>query len=1118
MEKELKRRRRIAVLIGQAEEGYQSRFISGFLTKAFSYDMDACIFSMYRKYQDNEDRERGESNIFALFNPAIFDAVVFVKDTIQTSGVAKAIEERLHRTFTGPVIVVERESDYFPTVITDSYASAAAVVRHLIEVHGYMDIAFLTGKRWHPHSEQRLKAYRDEMERHGININEDWIIYGDFWYSSGEQCAEYLMQGPKLPQAVMCANDQMALGLCKAFEKKGVRVPEDIAVCGYDSTEEGQTAPRSLTSAMIPADDCGAYSADFIHAKLEGKEPPKFVTRTRVLIGESCGCRHTSMPEYTKKRKDWETDTSEVGWGSINNMLPDDILSQTSLLDMVNTVYSYAYQIPNVENFYLCINDRWKYMATDMTLTVGNDGYSDRMIYAVRYHRNMRGGLASLDTLFDTKDILPALYEKRSYPTAFFFTPVFAESQCFGYAALNFGPKPISYSDVYRLWIGTISRGLECVRRYSVAERVVEQLRKLKHSKFATATEVYSQLPQEEKEDYDLVTKILDENLLEYYFQPIVQASDGEIYSYEALMRSKTEKRISPLDIIKYANMQGRLADVERATFMNVLDIVERDKDLFGDAKVFINSIPGVKLYDSDYSRIAIKLEENSRTAVIELTEEAELDDDDLEELKKKYRRMNLEIAVDDYGTGYSNVNNLLRYMPDYVKIDRSLLSDIQNRPQKQHFVREIIEFCHDNGIKALAEGVENADEMRTVVKLGVDLIQGFYTAKPSPKVITTIPDEIKAELASFFNEKELGNTSQQYIAGKTNRIPLGTLDREGYNEIVVGVDNQVYQDITIIGTPHSQTGIRLTVKSGYNGMITLENVYFASENHEPCIDIEEGCAVSLMLVGDNFLNKSGIRVPKSSRLVLEGNGTMKIDLYSTDYYGIGNVEAEGNGDIVFEQSGKIMINAVGKRGVCVGSGLGGYVSINQGQIILSGGGETSVGIGAISGEVKLNIKDCNIESDINAVDGVFIGSIDNNAEISLATSSIKCYGGGASYVGIGSLHGGKADIMIREASVNVTLRSERSTCLGTLSGRTDVLVDHAGIILENSGKEALAIGGMTGGTFIRLENSDAKVDVHTALKTDTYAKDEDIKIVNGRIRFLVNGYEVDRRIVSESY
>ena len=1118
MEKDLNRRRRIAVLIGQAEEGYQSRFLSGFLTKAFSYDMDVCVFSMYRKYQDNEDREKGESNIYSLFDPAFFDAVVFVKDTVQTSGVAKAIEERLHKTFTGPVIVVERESDYFPSVVTDGYSSVAAVVRHLIEVHGYMDIAFLTGKRWHPHSEQRLKAYKDEMDRHGININADWIIYGDFWYSSGEQCAEYLMQGPKLPQAVMCANDQMALGLCKAFEKKGVRVPEDIAVCGYDSTEEGQTAPRSLTSAMVPADDVGVYAAEYVHAKLCRQEVPKFTTRTRVLIGESCGCRHTSMPEYTIRRKDWETDTSEVGWGSINNMLQDDILSQTSLSDMVNMIYSYAYQIPDAESFYLCLNDKWKYMATDMTLHVPNDGYSEKMLLAVRYYRNMHEGGASLDQVFDTKDLLPVLSKKRNYPTAYYFNPVFVGTECFGYAVVNFGKKPISYSDIYRLWISAVSRGLECIRRYAVAERMIEQIGKLKTSKFSSATDAYEQLPQDDKDNYDLVKKILDENLLTYYFQPIVNASDGEIYSYEALMRSKTDKMISPLDIIKYANMQGRLADVERATFVNVLKILDNNKELFGNAKVFINSIPGTKLYDADYSTIAMLIEKNSDKLVVELTEEAELSDADLDDLKSRLKKINIEMAIDDYGTGYSNVNNLLRYMPNYVKIDRSLLSDIQNRPQKQHFVREIIEFCHDNGIKALAEGVETADELRTVVRLGVDLIQGYYTAKPSPEIISAIPEEIRHELSGFYISKKDGDTSMQYLAGKTNRIPLGTLDREGYNEIVIGMDNQIYQDVTIIGTPHSQTGIRLVIKPGYTGMITLENACFSSENHEPCIDIGEGCAVSLVLVGDNLLNKSGIRVPESSRLVIEGNGTMKIDLYSTDFYGIGNVEGEGNGDIVFEQSGKVIINAVGKNGVCVGSGLGGYISVNQGQLILSGGGEASVGIGAISGDVNLNIKDCNIESDINAVDGVFIGSMYSNAKISLATSSIKCYGGGSSYVGIGSLRGDKADISIREASVNVTLRSERSTCLGTLSGRTDVLVDHAGIMLENSGKEALAIGGMTGGTYIRLENSDAKVDVHTALQTDTYAKDEDIKIVNGRIRFLVNGYEVDRHVVTESY
>ena len=121
--------------------------------------------------------------------------------------------------------------------------------------------------------------------------------------------------------------------------------------------------------------------------------------------------------------------------------------------------------------------------------------------------------------------------------------------------------------------------------------------------------------------------------------------------------------------------------------------------------------------------------------------------------MKKAYARLNIKTAVDDYGAGYSNVSNLLRYTPDYVKIDRALISRIEESPQKQHFVRDIIEFSHDNGILALAEGVETEEELKTAILLGVDLIQGYYTARPEKELIQTIDPRISESIKYFSSD-----------------------------------------------------------------------------------------------------------------------------------------------------------------------------------------------------------------------------------------------------------------------------------------------------------------------------------------------------------------------------
>ncbi len=266
----------------------------------------------------------------------------------------------------------------------------------------------------------------------------------------------------------------------------------------------------------------------------------------------------------------------------------------------------------------------------------------------------------------------------------------------------------------------------------------------------ALQVRIGKKLSEEELQEAKMVGNILDHNLFTYHFQPIVRAKDGSIYAYEALMRTNVEPRVSPLQVIKYAEHLGRLYDVEKATFFNVMNCIEDNKELFDGKKVFINSIPGKQLEGEDANLLEVKLRKFSSSVVVELTEQTEADDEALERMKDGFRSMGVETAVDDYGTGYSNIINLLRYAPNYVKIDRMLLTGIQDNLQKQHFVKSIIGFAHENNFKALAVGVETTQELETVISLGVDLIQGYYTARPGAEIVQEISEEIREEIKQY--------------------------------------------------------------------------------------------------------------------------------------------------------------------------------------------------------------------------------------------------------------------------------------------------------------------------------------------------------------------------------
>jgi len=250
------------------------------------------------------------------------------------------------------------------------------------------------------------------------------------------------------------------------------------------------------------------------------------------------------------------------------------------------------------------------------------------------------------------------------------------------------------------------------------------------------------------KEHYDKFNTLIDRNLFSYHFQPIVNAKNGDIVAYEALMRTDPSIGMNPMEVIETAEAYSRLYEIEKATMFNVLECFSKNYEKFNGCKVFINSIPGYLLNEEDNAEFTNKYNSYLDDIVFEITEHDTVSDDDLKTIKHLGgNKGGNVIAVDDYGTGHSNIVNLLRYAPQVIKIDRFLVTDIHKDVNKQMFVRSTIDLARMNGIKVLAEGVETSDELRTVISYGVDYIQGYYTARPSPEPVSAINEEIRNEI-----------------------------------------------------------------------------------------------------------------------------------------------------------------------------------------------------------------------------------------------------------------------------------------------------------------------------------------------------------------------------------
>lgn len=610
------------------------------------------------------------------------------------------------------------------------------------------------------------------------------------------------------------------------------------------------------------------------------------------------------------------------------------------------------------------------------------------------------------------------------------------------------------------------------------------------------------------EQDYDpaeekLVNEILDQNKFRYEFQPIVDARTGDIYGYEALMRTGKDDSVPPYVILKYAVKCQRLYDVERATFGNVLATVAGKQELFGDKKVFINSIPGYQLDGTDYEKLRREYAAVFQQMVVEVIEQSELNDKDLDTLLERSQEAGFDIAIDDYGTGYSNTSSLLRYLPNCLKIDRLLITNIQEEPKKQHFVKSIIAFAHDNGFLVLAEGVETAAELKAVIHMGVDLIQGFYTAKPSPEIIQRVAQDIKSEIISTCIDNKGQTNRKIFMVTQERELPLMRLALEQYTGILLSD-----QELTLVGNASYVAGMSVKIKDGASCRLTLRNVHLESIAGLPCIDIGKNARLTVLLEGDNQLDKIGIRVPEGSSLILEGSGSLRVKAQEIRCYGIGNSCTSGVGEILWASSGSLYLHTEGNDCIALGGGIyrqGGGIQMDGGNVEISVASETGIGIGCCEGALPIVIRNCKLRLDINSGTGLGIGSLKGDQNIHIANSGVELIGSGSRLCGIGSIEKTNGLIRIESGKLSVKFNGQNVSMVGNAGGSLNVQTKDCRLELKGEGSRVLGIGSMDGSAVIHSKNAVYDIYVRAGEYNLIGAKEDNLSFEGGERLLKIN-------------
>lgn len=207
-------------------------------------------------------------------------------------------------------------------------------------------------------------------------------------------------------------------------------------------------------------------------------------------------------------------------------------------------------------------------------------------------------------------------------------------------------------------------------------------------------------------------------------FQPIAKASDGTLFGFEALIRTENDRIPNPGALLDSARELGRLGEVTTLVAEKALEMMQNSS-----VRIFLNVLPE-EMNEPSFPAVLSLL--SGHPVVLELSDHERIDKViNFESKLASISDHNIQVAIDDLGVGRAGLGGFAVLTPLYAKVDMSLVFGIDSDLMKQEVVSGLVDVCHAESIIVIAEGIETADELRTCMQLGCDLLQGHYLGEP---------------------------------------------------------------------------------------------------------------------------------------------------------------------------------------------------------------------------------------------------------------------------------------------------------------------------------------------------------------------------------------------------
>ncbi len=264
-------------------------------------DWDIFVFMCFASYGEEQAHNIGELNIYTLPHTEDFDGIIVFSNHLNAPHTAeKLCRDAKEKNI--PVVSIGMPLEGIPSINFSNEEGMRALITHLVEAHGVKRIAFLSGPADHSDCIARLNATRETLSKYGLSLKEEDIAYSDWGNTVPRMVINQMIEKKDFPDALVCANDTMAMAAFTQFIRNGYSVPEDMIITGFDNSTYGQKSYPALTTVDPNFPEIGYQSCQILWDQILGKDAAFHHTvPSRFARAESCGC--IDHPDYVNLRK-----------------------------------------------------------------------------------------------------------------------------------------------------------------------------------------------------------------------------------------------------------------------------------------------------------------------------------------------------------------------------------------------------------------------------------------------------------------------------------------------------------------------------------------------------------------------------------------------------------------------------------------------------------------------------------------------------------------------------------------------------------------------------------------------------------------------------------------------